>query len=139
MTAGTEVAWFQQPDPCKRRPKMLDCRIRAALKLVIERFIMIQEQADFRHEGRALGALFQRLLRHLPGSNVAGDGLDTDHCMILKTQLHALTKPDFPTVLRHGGKLQVRAGNALGYLSLVEALCSFTKILTNQFEVMFAQ
>src|SRR5262245_35334671 len=103
MTAGTEVARFQPPDPWNRTPKLLDCRLCAALKLVIQRFIMIQEQADFRNKGRALGALFQRLLRHLPGSYVAGDGLDTDHCMILKPQLHTLAKPDFPPVFCHSG------------------------------------
>src|SRR5262245_29166582 len=106
---------------------------------MIERFIMIQKQADLRHEGRALGPLFQRLLRHLPGGDVASNSLDTDHRMLLEPQLHTLTKPDFPAVFRHGGKFQVSAGEALGYLSLVEALCGFPKIMTNQFKIMLAQ
>src|SRR5579863_6770525 len=122
VTCCTEVSRFQQPDPRQRGAEVLHRCIRTTLKQTIERFVMVQEEADFRGESRAFGPLFQGLLGYLPGGNVTGNGFHADDRLFLDAELHALAEPDLTAVFRHGRKLQIGAGDTLGDLSLVETL-----------------
>src|SRR5512145_435698 len=135
MTIRAQVSWLEQPDPRERRAQMLDGGIGTALKQAVERLVVVQKQTDFRGKSRAFRPFFQRLFRHFSGRDVTGDGLDTRHASLGKTQADVLSHPALLPALGHGGKFIVCARNLSRELFPVELLRLRARVFADQLEV----